>query len=203
MVASVDRTELVNGAFYTVRSVVDLTAGTWTLYLNGVEEAVVSTPLLTSFDVTKVYIGAKSDFALKYKGAITGANIGSGELLWDGTIVDATAQGWVVEGNPATVAQKRTMPPQVLGLDFNQFVNFDGSNDQVGSSTIIPDYANSTITMTLLYTEGEQQIIELKNNSAYSLAATINSTLNANHDLVIASDNSSNCEAGTIGDTMA
>ena len=69
-----------------------------------------------------------------YTGVIPSLDLGDG-TTWDGTEADALANGWTVNGNPNTVAELRTTPPQVLGMDFNQYRWFNGVDSAVTTPT--------------------------------------------------------------------
>ncbi len=56
-------------------------------------------------------------------------------LSWDGTLAGLPA-GWTVNGSPNTVAELRTTPPQVLGMDFNQYRWFNGVDSEVAITSI-------------------------------------------------------------------
>ncbi|NRA48192.1 MAG: hypothetical protein HRU12_03595, partial [Phaeodactylibacter sp.] len=79
-------------------------------------------------------------------------------------------------GNPATVAQLRTTPPQVLGMDFNQYRWFNGVDTRIESTSSIP-LANQTLSFSILLTSGEQQFISsVDSASGRILSGTIYST---------------------------
>jgi len=113
---------LVDGTLYNVSVVIDIDNDTAIITTNGVTDNTTSIPALTTFSVTQAAIGASVGGVTNYyHGLITSVDIESGELTWDGTISDATTQGWTVNGSPNSIAELRKQPPQVLGLNFNRY----------------------------------------------------------------------------------
>ena len=109
-------------------------------------------------DETEFALGIREDGLFPYNGLIFDFSISSevaflgyGSTPWEDTI--GTNDG-TESGTFATVAQERTMSPQVLGMDFNLYPSFDNTHYIVTSSGKNLNSEATTIQMTVIPSSG-------------------------------------------------